>query len=336
MNEFAKKQSCTSDGSFDFPFVDFLEQWLMHMKPNVVKSTFAGYRNCIRVICRYFAPLELRLSDVKPYHLQCFYRQRLDEGVKAATVLHYHVNIHKALNFAVQMELLQSNPSDKVERPKKNTYSGDFYTPDEMQQLFLAFRNDPCELCVHLAAFYGLRRSEIVGLQWSAIDFTTKTIAIQNKVTEALDEQGSYQLVIEQKLKNQASRRTLPLMPHIEQMLLVEKKKQEQNRSVYGSSCFRDYVCRRSDGNLIYPNYFSGHFKHQLKKTGLRKIRLHDLRHTCASLMLQNGVQMKQIQEWLGHSSYTTTANYYSHLDYNSKLQSANAIEQILTPQSKK
>ena len=75
--------------------------------------------------------------------------------------------------------------------------------------------------------------------------------------------------------------------------------------------------------------YFSDHFDWVLKKNGLRKIRLHDLRHTCASLMLKNGVPMKQIQEWLGHSSFATTANCYSHLDYNSKLNSATVIANI-------
>ena len=90
------------------------------------------------------------------------------------------------------------------------------------------------------------------------------------------------------------------------------------------------YICRKSTGELIKPNYFSDHFKLMLKKHGLRKIRLHDLRHTCASLLLKNGVPMKQIQEWLGHSSFNTTANTYSHLDYSSKIMSAETMEKIL------
>lgn len=95
------------------------------------------------------------------------------------------------------------------------------------------------------------------------------------------------------------------------------KKKQERYRKLCGKSYskeFDGYVCRKSTGELIKPGFFSDHFKWMLKKHNLRRIRLHDLRHTCASLLLKNGVQMKQIQEWLGHSSYNTTVNIsYGH-----------------------
>ena len=99
-----------------------------------------------------------------------------------------------------------------------------------MQKLFEAFVGDECELCVHIAVFYGFRRSEIIGLKWDAVDFDNKTITIKHKVTEALDDNGNYKLVIEDKLKNKSSLRTMPLIPHIETMLLEEKKKQEHNK----------------------------------------------------------------------------------------------------------
>ena len=115
-------------------------------------------------------------------------------------------------------------------------------------------------------------------------------------------------------------------------MLLEEKKKQEHYRKLCGKSYsteFDGYIFRKSTGELIKPNYFSDHFKWMLKKHNLRKIRLHDLRHTCASLQLKNGVQIKNIQDWLGHLSFNTTANIYSHLDYSSKIMSAEIIEKV-------
>lgn len=139
--------------------------------------------------------------------------------------IHYHANIHKALKHAVKMELIPYNPSDKVERPKKENFTGNFYSEEEVQKLFEAFAGDECELCVHIAAFYGLRRSEVIGLKWDAVDFENKTITIKHKVTEALNDKGKYELVIEDKLKNQSSHRTMPLIPHIEAMLLEGKKK---------------------------------------------------------------------------------------------------------------
>lgn len=327
--EAVKPAICTKD----YLFTEYLDMWAEFVKPSVAKSTYAGYRNCIKVIKRHFEPMNLKLSELKPVHLQEFYNKRLADGIKAVTVIHYHANIHKALKYAVKMDLIPYNPSDKVERPKKGMFTGSFYSEDEVHRLFEAFKGDECELCIHIAAFYGLRRSEVIGLKWSAIDFDNKTLTVCNKVTEALNDEGKYELVIEEKLKNQSSRRTLPLIPHIEEMLLAEKKKQEHFQKLCGKSYsteFDGYVCRKSTGELIKPNYFSDHFEWIIKKNGLRKIRLHDLRHTCASLLLKNGIQMKQIQEWLGHSSFNTTANCYSHLDYSSKITSAETISKIL------
>lgn len=332
MKQFEMETKSSDRVDTDFLFTEFLDLWLNHVKTEVEASTFSGYRNCVKIIKQYFEPLNIKLTELKPIHIQEFYTKRLSEGVKASTVTHYHANIHKALKHAVKMELIPNNPADKVERPKKENFTGSFYSEEEVKKLFEAFVGDECELCVHIAASYGLRRSEIIGLKWDAVDFNNKTITIKHKVTEALDDNGNYKLVIEDKLKNKSSLRTMPLIPHIEAMLLEEKKKQEHYRKLCGKSYsneFDGYICRKSTGELIKPNFFSDHFKWMLKKHNLRKIRLHDLRHTCASLQLKNGVQMKNIQEWLGHSSYNTTANIYSHLDYSSKIMSAEIIEKV-------
>lgn len=333
MKQFELENTSTDKAVKDYLFTEYLDIWLDFVKPSVAAATFSGYRNCLKIIKQHFEPLNLKLTELNPIHIQEFYNKRLSEGVKASTVIHYHANIHKALKYAVKMGLIPNNPADKVDRPKKENFTGSFYSEEEVQKLFEAFEGDECELCVHIAAFYGLRRSEVIGLKWDAIDFENKTITIKHKVTEALNDDGKYELVIEDKLKNQSSHRTMPLIPHIEEMLLEEKEKQERYRKLCGKSYskeFDGYICRKSTGELIKPNYFSDHFKLMLKKHDLRKIRLHDLRHTCASLLLKNGVPMKQIQEWLGHSSFNTTANTYSHLDYSSKIMSAETMEKII------
>lgn len=334
MKQFEMERATSVNAVRDYLFTEYLDIWLEFVKPTVAAATIAGYRNCIKVIKEYFDPLKIKLTDLKPIHLQEFYNKRLAHGVKAATVIHYHANIHKALKHAVKMELIPSNPSDKVERPKKEPFTGGFYSEEEVLKLFDAFKDDPCELCVHIAAFYGLRRSEVIGLKWDAIDFENKTITIRNKVTEALNEDGNYELVIEPKLKNQSSRRTMPLIPHIEEMLLEEKKKQEHYRKLCGKSYsteFDGYVCRKSTGELIRPNCFSEHFRRMLEKHQLRKIRLHDLRHTCASLLLKNGVHMKQIQEWLGHSSYNTTLQIYAHTFQAAQIRAMDTVANAIS-----
>ena len=129
--------------------------------------------------------------------------------------------------------------------------------------------------------------------------------------------------------KTKTSMRTLPLVPEFKGKLLSLKAQQEEYRRVCGK-CYNkkylDYICVDEMGALISPNYLTSAFPKLLEKNGLRRIRFHDLRHSCASLLLSNGVPMKQIQEWLGHSDFSTTANVYAHLDYNSKLSSADAM----------
>lgn len=136
------------------------------------------------------------------------------------------------------------------------------------------------------------------------------------------------------KMKNKTSNRTLPLIPHIEEILIKAKAQQEQNKKLFGNSYnkkYLDYVCVDPMGNLLRPDYITQHFRIIQNNHNLKQIRFHDLRHSCASLMLANNVPMKQIQEWLGHSTFQTTADIYAHLDYSSKLSSANVISDALS-----
>ena len=114
------------------------------------------------------------LRDLKATDIQAFYMEQL-KRVKANSVIHYHANIHKALKYAVKIELIDSNPADKIERPKKDHFVGSFYDSKEVQELFEAAKGTKLEIPVFLGAFYGLRRSEALGLKWSAIDFENNT-----------------------------------------------------------------------------------------------------------------------------------------------------------------
>lgn len=151
------------------------------------------------------------------------------------TVIHYHAIIRKALQSAVKKDILAKNPADNVERPQKSVFHGSFYSEDEMLTLFDAIAGDPLELCVKIAAYYGLRRSEVLGLRWDAIDFEKKTISISHKVIEA-NVDGKYVPIGEDVLKTKSSFRTLPLIPVVEGLLLAEKEKQTKNRKLFKSA----------------------------------------------------------------------------------------------------
>ena len=141
------------------------------------------------------------------------------------------------------------------------------------------------------------------------------------------------QIVAQDRTKTKSSYRTLPLVGPIENLLLAEKAKQQQNRRLCGTcycTNYLDYIFVNDIGELIQPDFVSGHFALMIKKHGLRKLRFYDLRHSCASLLFANGVSMKEIQAWLGHSTLGTTANIYTHMDEDKKLDSANAIMPVL------
>lgn len=317
----------------DILFADFMLKWLEIAKSSVQITTYASYQGMIQgVIEPYFRKEGIRLADLKAVDLQEFYTKQL-ERVTANSVIHYHANIHKALKYAVKIDLIPTNPADKVERPKKNAFRGDFYSAEEINALLTIVRGTKLEIPVLLGAFYGLRRSEVLGLKWDAIDFEANTLEIRHILTQAyLD--GKKVLVQADRAKNKSSLRTLPLIPEIRDRLLEIKGQQEVYKKLCGRCYNKEYLgylCVDEVGNILRPNYISESFPKLLKANGMRPIRFHDLRHSCASLLLANGVPMKQIQEWLGHSDFSTTANIYAHLDYSSKLSSAQAMAASLS-----
>ena len=134
------------------------------------------------------------------------------------------------------------------------------------------------------------------------------------------------------KTKTKSSKRTLPLEPIVKSFLLELKEKQEKNKELCGNSYnqeYLEYICVDNCGNLIRPDYVTETFLKLLKKKNLKQIRFHDLRHTCASILLKNGANMKEIQAWLGHSNYNTTANLYAHLDTSSVCNTGKVISNI-------
>jgi integrase len=312
----------------DMLFHEFLGHWLEIAKNTIQLTTYASYASmCKSPIVPYFKDKKIKLVDLKPKDIQDFYTLQL-KRVKASTVIHYHTIIHRSLKYAVKIDVIPVNPASKIERPRQERFIGSFYDKNEVNQLFEVARGTKLEIPILLGAFYGLRRSEAVGLKWSAIDFNNNTLIVRHTVTSfSID--GKEMIYASDSTKNKSSMRTLPLVPAFKEKLLAAKAQQESNRKLCGRSYskeFLDYICVNELGVRIRPNYVTTAFPKLLEEHGLRKIRFHDLRHSCASLLLANNVPMKQIQDWLGHSDFATTANIYAHLDFNSKLVSAQAM----------
>ncbi len=316
---------------------DYMDEWLKIVKPLVERATYKSYDNMVSARIRpHFEKLNLLLTEVEPKHIKMLYDEILEQGYTTNTVIHYHAVLHQALAYAVKNDYILSNPADRVKRPKKNKHISSFYTKEEILTLLDIAKDDPIYIPIVLSAYYGFRRSETLGMRWSAIDFENKTITVNHKVTE-LTENGKTIVYAEDKLKTKSSYRTLPLIPVVEEKLLEHKAKLERNQKLFGNSyCkeYMDYVCVDEMGKLFRPNFVSDHFGWLLKKYGLKKLTFKELRHSCASMLVAEGIPMKSIQEWLGHSNFSTTADIYSHIDYHAKQQSAAAIGNAL--QSKK
>lgn len=326
-------------------FSDYLLDWADNQKGKKDDTTSSTYQTNIKgIIAPYFANTNITLGELKPIHLQGFYdtqyKRVLTKGknkgktVSKNTINHYHHNIHKALADAVKLGIITYNPDDMTIVDSPDDYTATYYNENEAMEILEKVKGHPLEIVITIAICYGLRRSEILGLSWDkSIDFTTNTIIIQHKVTQATIDNKRV-VVKKNKMKNKSSFRSLPLIPLVKDLLKKEKLKQDKNKLLFGNTYKNkdNYICVKEDGDLMKPDTVTNQVSKFLNSIGIAKqATLHSLRHSCASILLANGVSMKEIQEWLGHSSYQVTANRYCHLDKFSKQNSANTINNIFS-----
>lgn len=262
-------------------FSDYMLQWLQIIKPTVATTTYASYSSIVqKIVVPYFKKKAIPLAELKAIDIQAFYLKHL-ERVSARTVIHYHTLLHRALKYAVKIELIDANPVDKVDRPKAAPFVGSFYDGAEVQKLFEAAKGSKFEIPIFLGAFYGLRRSEAIGLKWDAIDFQNDTITIRHTVVSCYID-GKQVQKAQDITKTKSSMRTLPLIPAFKELLLHKQKQQNEFQRMCGKSYNKDYlgyICVDEMGRLLSPHYLTEAFAKLLKKHGLRKIRYHDLRH---------------------------------------------------------
>ncbi len=313
----------------DILFADYVRHWLTHIARKVDEVTMQGYQTLADShILPYYDQKKVPLRSIDHTMIQRYMDEkhecgRLDgKGGLSPRSLRLHKNIiSQTLDLAVQTKLIPANPCQFVELPQNVRYESTFYTAAQLQDLFTALQGDELLPLVKITALYGLRRSELLGLQWDSIDFERKTMTIRHTVSKVT------QVVAKDKTKNASSRRTFPLTVEAEAIFRRAKELEQQNRAAFGREYQEHaYVFKWADGHPYSPDYISHRFNRLLKKHGLPHIRFHELRHSCASLLIDMGFTLKDVQEWLGHSDIKMTANIYAHLDTARKTNMADSI----------
>ena len=236
------------------------------------------------------------------------------KGLAPKTVRNIHQMIGSAYNLAMEQKLVTRNPTQGCALPKVEHKEMKTLTADQLSAFFREARDSGVYELYYLDLATGLRRGELLGLKWTDVDFQHGALKIQRAISR---QNGK---VVEAPLKTKNAYRTLPLSADA-----IDVLKAQKNRG--GSS---EWVFPSPTGGPMSPDSVLHMLQRVLKRAGLPRIRFHDLRHTCASLLFAQGVSLKEIQAWLGHSTIGTTANIYTHLDENNKLSSANAILSIL------
>lgn len=307
-------------------FIDYYKKWLESRRRELEESTYYGYEQAmLNHIIPYFEPLKIKLIDITAEDIQDYYNSKLDIGLSPNTVRRHHANIRKALQDALEDNLIPYNMADRTKLPPVDDYEPQVYNEKQVTTLMEKITGTAIESAVILCIFYGLRRSEVGGLRWSDINLEERTLRIRYARTTAKRE------VFKPRTKSKKSKRVFAITDEVYEYLCILKERKQKNKLLYGDGYVdSDFVCCWDNGEALKVSYISHSFHDFLEKNNLPHIRLHDLRHSCATLLLKNGVDLKTIQEYMGHATIVTTSKFYLHPDIEDKRRATNAMTMAL------
>ena len=295
---------------------EYLTRWLKdYAEPSVSPKTNERYAQIIRdninpTLGNYY------LSKLKPLHIQSFYTDCLTNGRKdgkgglaAQTVPHFHRLLHRAFSQAVKWQLLARNPVDAVEPPRPERTEMNAINEADTAQLLDKLAGSALFSPVLFAVTTGLRRGELLALRWKDVNLDEGRITVNQSL-----EQTKAGLRFKSP-KTERSRRQVPLPSVTVDLLKEHKRKQNEERLRLGPVYQNNgLVFPRPDGSTMPPDSFSTNFAASIRRSGLKHIRFHDLRHSHATQLLLQGVHPKIVSERLGHSNIGITLDTYSHV----------------------
>jgi integrase len=309
---------------------EYLAQWLELTKHKRAEKTNADYESLIRI---HIKPAigSVQLGKLREKEIQALYNSMLHRGLSSRTVRYVHAVLSCALKQAVKWEEMKKNPAANVELPKREHNEMQTLNEGEVKRFLQACSQDKLGLIFELALYSGMRPEEYLGLQWKDIDFEQGVVRIQRKMRYRAKGGGWYF----GELKTKKSKRSIPLDEYLLTALKQHRIEQKQRaQKLFESSQ------RWEEHNLVFTtevgtpiskrNLERRHFKPILQKAELPNIRLYDLRHTCATLLLMKGTDVKTVSEWLGHANASETLNTYSHVLPSMKAQASRNIAQAM------
>lgn len=320
-------------GTFVEPAVlavkDYLDRWLQTAaRPRLRERTFADYSELLK---RYVRPAlgEKRLCDVRPLDIQSLYASMLDRGLSARSVRYTHAVLSSALKQAVRWNMLAQNPAAKVELPRESRKEMKALTAEETERFLKAAKGDRYYILFALALATGMRPEEYLALQWKDIDLECGTIIVQRALVWHR-KGGGWTFTAP---KTTRSRRSIPLPESLSGFLKAHRRLQSEARFKAGATYQNnDLVFATRGGTPILPrNLLLRHFKPILTAAKLpSSVRLYDLRHTCATLLLAANEHPKVVSERLDHASVTLTLDTYSHVLPTMQQAATEKLEKIL------
>lgn len=286
---------------------DWLRQWLdVYKKPTVSQNTYQSYKNTIE---KHVVPSigEIQLQKLRPIHLQSLYAKLCENGMTRTAAL-AHAVIRQALGQAVEEGLIHKNVADSIDAPRWKPGKARVLSAEEMVRFLEAAADHPLYPAIALEAFTGMRRGEVLGLQWRDIDFDNGVAYVNKALVEVW---GKKQLSTP---KTENSARIVPIPEPILELLKEHRRNQEKAYEVFGWEEMPDFVFTTSNGTPIQPRNYNRVFQQICKKAGLEGVTPHTLRHTWATRLLEAGIPPRAVQELLGHASASTTEDIYSHV----------------------
>ena len=306
-------------------FSDYLRAWLRDKAPTLERSTYEAYTVYLdRHICPYFDQLGKPLEDLRPLDIRDYVTAkstggRLDghPGGLSAPSVRKHLNIIKqALRDAALYEYIHRNPAEPVRLPRSApvSHSAQFIPAERAREILAAFEGHPLRPVIVLALLYGLRRSEVLGLRWGAIDRARGEIRIEHTVVKTLT------TICKDRTKTPSSRRIFPLLPEVWQALAPLCPPTPDPKA---------YLFAEPDGTPLHPDKITRGFRAVLQAHGLPHLRFHDLRHATASILFDAGWSVPDVQHWLGHGDIETTMNIYAAYNSARKLRVGGTLSEI-------